>query len=201
MVGAIVEAAARVLELRGYARTTTNEIAARAGVSVGSLYEYFKDKQAVLDAVMAAHLDAGERVFLKYAQELTASEPPLDVLIAALARAMIELHADRPRLHRVLSTEVPRSRATAARLDALEARSIEFVRRSITGHREVRVEDVALAAQVVVQAADALAHRWMVDARHLPVAPATLERELTRLISAYLRSGGGVERSKSRGNR
>lgn len=45
---AIVEAAAHIVERDGYDRVTTNDIAARAGVSIGSLYQYFPTKEAVL---------------------------------------------------------------------------------------------------------------------------------------------------------
>ncbi len=49
---AIVEAAARILETEGQAGLTTNHIARRAGVSIGSLYQYFPDKNAVLAAIV-----------------------------------------------------------------------------------------------------------------------------------------------------
>ncbi|MCA3366430.1 MAG: helix-turn-helix transcriptional regulator, partial [Roseomonas sp.] len=46
-VGAILEAAARILEAEGLEAANTNAIAARAGVSIGSLYQYFPDKVAI----------------------------------------------------------------------------------------------------------------------------------------------------------
>ncbi len=49
---AIVEAAARILEDGGHEGTTTNHIAERAGVSIGSLYQYFPNKQAVIAALL-----------------------------------------------------------------------------------------------------------------------------------------------------
>lgn len=48
---AIVEACTRLLAERGYAKTTTNHIAARAGVGISSLYEYFPNKDAVIAQV------------------------------------------------------------------------------------------------------------------------------------------------------
>ncbi|REM69958.1 TetR/AcrR family transcriptional regulator, partial [Mycobacterium tuberculosis] len=56
-VDVIVEAATRVLARRGWARFTTNEIAAVAGVSVGSLYQYFPDKLAIAEAIRERHLE------------------------------------------------------------------------------------------------------------------------------------------------
>src|SRR5258706_10071591 len=52
MVEAIIEAAARILETRGLAGFNTNAVAERAGVSIGSLYQYFPSKDAILVALM-----------------------------------------------------------------------------------------------------------------------------------------------------
>ena len=49
-VEVILAAAARVFARSGYAATTTNHVAAKAGVSIGSLYEYFPSKDAILVA-------------------------------------------------------------------------------------------------------------------------------------------------------
>jgi AcrR family transcriptional regulator len=63
-VAVIVEAAARILEQGGFESFNTNAIADRAGVSVGSLYQYFRSKDALLSALMAREaaplLAAGE---------------------------------------------------------------------------------------------------------------------------------------------
>jgi len=50
-VDVLLEATARVLIKEGYDKTTTNKIAAVAGVSIGSLYQYFPDKPAVARAL------------------------------------------------------------------------------------------------------------------------------------------------------
>lgn len=47
-VNAIIEATARILESEGRDRLTTNHIAEKAGVSIGSLYQYFPNKEAIL---------------------------------------------------------------------------------------------------------------------------------------------------------
>ena len=62
-VESIVEAGARVLAQRGWANFTTNEVAHTAGVSIGSLYQYFPNKLAIAEAVRKRHLDEiGKRV-------------------------------------------------------------------------------------------------------------------------------------------
>ncbi len=52
-VAVIVEAAARILERRGFEGFNTNAVAAKAGVSIGSLYQYFPNKDALLSALIA----------------------------------------------------------------------------------------------------------------------------------------------------
>ena len=60
---AIVEAAAQILERRGPAAFNTNEVAERAGVSIGTLYQYFEGKHAILAA--AARRELGEAARLE----------------------------------------------------------------------------------------------------------------------------------------
>src|SRR5215510_14983354 len=61
-VAAILDAAAGMFAQHGYLRTTTNRIAERAGVSIGSLYEYFPSKDAILIALAEAHLADVRRI-------------------------------------------------------------------------------------------------------------------------------------------
>ncbi len=65
---AIVEAAAQILERRGAAGFNTNEVAERAGVSIGTLYQYFADKHAILAA--AARRELGEAAPLAMRQRV-----------------------------------------------------------------------------------------------------------------------------------
>lgn len=58
-VGIILDATALVLVEEGYDRATTNRIAERAGVSIGSLYQYFEDKFSLVDAIRQTHLENG----------------------------------------------------------------------------------------------------------------------------------------------
>src|ERR1700759_2137679 len=54
-VDALVEATARILVREGFDKASTNRIAEAAGVSVGSLYQYFPSKEALVAAVIDRH--------------------------------------------------------------------------------------------------------------------------------------------------
>jgi AcrR family transcriptional regulator len=67
-VAAIYQAAAQVFSRNGYADTTTDQIAERAGVSIGTLYQYFPSKEAISLGLWEKHLkeikDAAQKIFL-----------------------------------------------------------------------------------------------------------------------------------------
>lgn len=80
-VASIVEASAQVLEERGYKGATTNRIAERAGVSVGTLYQYFRSKDEIFEALI-------EKESTAYLEAIEGSVPttkmPLDIAIRSL---------------------------------------------------------------------------------------------------------------------
>jgi AcrR family transcriptional regulator len=104
-VAAIVEATARVLVERGYARTTTNHIAAEAGISVGSFYEYFPGKDAAIAAVVEVLADSA----MARAMEETAvamTMPAAKAIHHWLGR-MVQFVVDNAPLIRTLYQQVP----------------------------------------------------------------------------------------------
>ena len=108
-VATILDAAARVFATHGYARGTTNRIAERAGVSIGSLYEYFPSKDAILAALAEAHV-ADIRAMLRDAVGgLTGGRADLETTVRAVVEVTVKLHAAAPTLHRVFYEESPRS--------------------------------------------------------------------------------------------
>lgn len=84
---------------------TTNRIAEVAGVSIGSVYQYFPDKRAIYIALHQRHLQEIDRLVETKLIEHSAS--PLEKLIRAMVEAMVEAHATDPKLYELLLTEVP----------------------------------------------------------------------------------------------
>src|SRR3954452_9973154 len=75
-VEAILEAAAQVFERHGYAAGTTNRIAERAGISIGSLYQYFPGRDAILIAIVDRHIDEGAAALAPVLASLETDAPP-----------------------------------------------------------------------------------------------------------------------------
>jgi len=186
-VDAIMGAAAQVFAGRGYAATTTNHIAARAGVSIGSLYEYFPSKDALLVALMETHLGEGEAILERAAAEATADGDDLDRVVGRFVRAMVTLHGRNRALHRVLFEEAPLPRHVHRRLADIEVRVIATVEAFLRAHPRATRREPALAAAVVVHAVEALTHKLVVHGSPEVDAEAYVD-EMVRLVTAYLRS-------------
>jgi AcrR family transcriptional regulator len=183
-VDAILEAAAQVFTTHGYAAGTTNRIAARAGVSIGSLYEYFPSKDALLVALMERHVAEGERVLADAAATIAAS-PGLDATVRSFVRAMVTLHARDRALHRVLFEEAPFPRAVRRSIEALETRVVEVVEAYLRAHPESTRRDAALAATVVVHTIEGLTHKLVVHGpARLDIEPYV--DEMVALVVSYL---------------
>jgi len=183
-VRAILEGAARVFATHGYAAGTTNRIAEAAGVSIGSLYEYFPNKDALLLALMEAHIAEGEAILTRAGAEVVRSGVPLDVAIRRFVDAMIEFHARDRRLHRVLFEEAPQPPGVRRRLAEVEDRIAHLVAAFLRGRPEVTTPDTDLAARVLVLAIEGLTHRLVVHGEGDAIVAHTTE--MVALATAYL---------------
>jgi len=188
----ILDSARGVFGARGYAAGTTNRIAAAAGMSVGSLYQYFPNKDAILVELVDEHVDDGaRRVRAAVAEVLAAAEPdlpPLDVLVDTVAREMVAVHTADRRLHRVLFEEAPRPAELLARLGWLEDGLVSEVAGLLARHPEVRVADPLVAGRMVVVTIESLVHRVVTNERS-GIADEQFRAELVRLVTGYLRGG------------
>ena len=186
-VAALVEATARVLVSRGWSGTTTNHIAKQAGVSVGTLYEYFPGKEALVTALVEQHLQEVETQLLALAGRLAATPPTLESLIREIVTLMIELHGAAPQLHRVLFEEVPHHKDLLDRVRAMEDAQTGALAHQLASLLPLREPEVT--ARVIVELLEALTHRWVVaPGATEPLPRPRMQRELERLVLAYVRS-------------
>ena len=180
-VDAVLEAAARILVDTGYATASTNRIAERAGVSIGSLYEYFPGKEAIFAELRRrqmggwyARLRAGPR-----------SGSPRAV-IRHIVTTQIQYAANNPELYVALETEVPR----AAVSDVQDSIQDDFLQLS-TAYLEARRHLLRPKARIEF-VAEFLA-RWVSStihgfAMHAPkeLRRSDLAEELVEAVARYL---------------
>jgi len=183
-VEAILEACARILVEDGYAAASTNRIAKRAGVSVGSLYHYFGDKDAIVETLVER---VAERQLAGLAESLAAHEDmELEPAVRGLVRAALASQQIDAELAHVLITQCPRD----ARMDLdrrWKRRMTELLAaQMLAGQHPVRPRDVGLAAYVVVHGVFAIVRDALADRPELLRGDA-LTAELTELVVRYLR--------------
>lgn len=99
-VALILEAAIRLLEKGGPDQLTTNAVAQTAGVSIGTLYQYFPNKRAILDALVEREMDGiAQRV-----TDILQDDDPADPRerIGRIIRAITQSYGESRRVHRVV---------------------------------------------------------------------------------------------------
>ncbi len=184
-VEAILVAAAQIFRRQGYAGATTDRIAERAGVSVGSLYQYFPNKDAILVALTERHVDAGFALVRELLAETLSDVPALEPLLRRFVVAMITLHEREPELHRVLFEEAPLPASLRRQLRRRENELATEVAALLEVHPEVRMRDPRLTAYVLVQSVDALIHNFIL---HPPegIDAESLTGETVRMLYLHL---------------
>jgi AcrR family transcriptional regulator len=182
-VDAIVEAAARILAREGFDATSVNDVAELAGVSIGSLYQYFPGKGALAAAV--AEREAGRLLETLGARFAAAAGGSLEEMISALVAGLIENHSRDPALHRVLREEVPQGREcehVGDELAAAEQAALAWLEARDEGRARPNLE---LAVFVAVRAVEAVVHTAVVKQPERLRDPA-FAGELTALVMGYL---------------
>ena len=182
LVDALIEAAARVLGERGLEATTTNEIARVAGVSVGSLYQYFPSKEAMLAAALDRKFVGG------LARVLGAPAPPAGPLPEQLRealRAVINLYREDLAFYRAVLLEVPR----VVRVETMRAHvqaGRERLREALAARQdEFPAVDPDLAAFVIVSAIEWVILSCVLDQPERLSDPRLVD-EMVALVGGYL---------------
>jgi AcrR family transcriptional regulator len=182
-VTAILDATARILVERGPAAASTNAVAELAGVSVGSLYQYFPNKDALVSAVQVRH---GEQMMAVIQRALTkAMDATLVDALAGLIEATVEAHRVDADLHRVLEQQLGTMAVDALHdeyTDVMEDRIVAL----LTRHRdEISAPDLKLAAYMLMNAAHALIHAVVLQ-RPRGISLKLATQEIVSMMTAYL---------------
>jgi AcrR family transcriptional regulator len=176
-VDAVLFAASHILRSEGEDAVTTERIARAAGVSIGSLYQYFANKQAILAALRARHgawLAAETRAGI----ELATVQPTLREAVRASIERVVAAH--RPECR-------PREMAPFAPLSPEQFSEFRkgteaYLRRH---NDRIRPLDVQLAAAVITRAVEAVVFGMSRDEPRWLEHPAFVD-EVTELVAGYL---------------
>lgn len=185
MVESLVDAAGHIIAEKGLDHFTTVEVAARAGVSVGSLYQYFANKETLLAALL-------DRLTRQLGEMVNRTVPPLlsadlEIMVRGLLQAALEFFGSDEGLYLELlrnwyRLDIGRS------LHRFEQNMMDVTRAYLLSHTaELRIDNVAAKQFVVTNSVVFTLLRYL----SLPQQPLfereQLVEELTGLISRYLR--------------
>jgi len=187
-VDALVEATARILVRHGFDKASTNRIAEVAGVSVGSLYQYFPSKEALVAAVIERHQQEIMQTVRGELAEVLAQ--PVEKAMRQLVAIAVKAHRIDPKLHHVLAEQIPRV-GKLEKLATFNHENFNLFRTYLERHRdELCVEDLELASFVCVTSIEALTHNAVLHYSKM-LSDETMDAlidEGARLVIGYLKA-------------
>lgn len=185
-VDALLAAAAQVFELHGYAAGTTNRIAEKAGVSIGTLYQYFPSKEALAVALLERHIAETDRRLREWVGHMVAEQHDLRAALHDYVSGMLEIHSTRPRLQHILLEETPLPERVHRALLESERRAAETMAGLLRTYPETPQGHPEQAGYVVIQTVESLTHRFAAHPDEQFVARTVFVDEVARMLFAYL---------------
>lgn len=182
---AIVEAAAHIIARGGLAAFNTNAVAARAGVSIGSLYQYFPNKDALMLALIASR-QAGQVDTVARALAELPADADLETAVRMIVRAAMQHHRDDDLLASAIDHEeerLPARAIVAAALNKAGAQTAALLSRYSDFIAPI---DPDVAAKTLPAMVRAVVDQW---ANQTPPQLDRAESEAVRAVLGYLRCG------------
>ncbi len=190
-VEAILEATTRILTEEGYDKANTNRIAERAGVSIGSLYQYFPNKESLITALMVKH--SNEMIALVESKLTDFYDSTLEIGISEIVKVVIAAHAIDPRLHQVLNEEIPESERSQ-QMQKAEERIVKLLQAYLSRWRNspnerlsecVRPENIDMTVFILSRTVESLCHSAVIEHPEF-VRDSRFVQEVTDLLLFYL---------------
>lgn len=170
-VEAILDAAIKLLKRKGATSLTTNRIAESAGVSIGSVYQYFPNKYAIYLALHERHIARVDGVMRRRICE--SQNETLEVLIGSMIDGMIEMHEADPEL--------------SGNTVDFSVRNLKLFREALAPHSKEFGRKSDLQSFVVIKMIDSLGHAIVLQ-RPIGASLFRARAEVLRAVLAYLRS-------------
>ena len=185
-VDEVLSAAAQVFEAHGYAAGTTNRIAERAGVSIGTLYQYFPSKEAIAVALLERHIADTDHRLHEWVGHMVAEQHGLRAALHDYVTGMLEMHSGQPRLQHILLEETPLPERVHQALLEAERRAAKTVAGLLRLYPEVRHANLEQAGFLVVQTVESLTHRFAAHPDEQFITRAGFVDEVVTMLVAYL---------------
>jgi AcrR family transcriptional regulator len=180
----ILEAAAQILSQDGAYRLNTNRIAKKAGVAVASLYQYFPNKEAIVNALFEMELSEERAEFTRRSDALR--DRPLEEAIRVGIQSIIDIHAKKPKLVTSILQSIPFLGGAEA-LARARQQVVDLVHETMRRRQgEIRSpKNFAIKAFLVVHAIEGVIHDAAKERSEYLTDPAFAE-ELVEMIDRYL---------------
>lgn len=181
----ILDAAAHVFREKGFSGGTTNHIAEQAGVSVGSLYQYFPDKYAILAGLMEQHFADNEKRLSDILEKVSRTNIKPRETVQGLIEMMLCEQLIDPDLHRVLleaSLQSPAVLEMSAEVVKEAGRRVEGI---LGLDPRVRRKDTILASRLATLTGIVLTH-WFVLFGKDEIEHKAFVDEVTDMLTRYI---------------
>lgn len=186
-VDRILEAAAQVFHDAGYTSATTNDIALEAGISVGSLYQYFPNKDAILVALTRRHIDSATAGLINLVSALS-PEDGIRETFRTVVDFLVEQHA-LDELHLLVMHQAPRTHEINLALDEARMRLVEMTSRFLASQFPDDRERL-LVARMVVATIDAGVHDVILREPRGAARQAAIDMTVDTAVSIIERTQG-----------
>jgi AcrR family transcriptional regulator len=147
---AVLDTASKLFSEKGFEATTTNDIAERAGMAVGSLYQYFENKEAIAEALAARYVDALREATDRFIK-VDVAGMTTDNAVSALLDPLIEFHVKNPAFS-PLWLGADHSKSLRHAMGSMEDNMLERIEWMIRSHMPGIRRDRAHMAAVVAKA-------------------------------------------------
>lgn len=185
-VKAILQASAHILERDGISKFTTNRIAEKAGVCISSLYQYFPNKQAVLNSLLQDYFSRQDRQILEYLEKAKSNNyEPLKGL-EGLLDVMCDYNERLPQASRVMLMEAKKL-GIESEVERLDAIFIEKLEKHLRFYSDkLRHKDYFTLAFFIMYALQGINHAFLSGKGQGKITQRKMKKELAILCYRYL---------------
>ena len=186
-VQALIEATELILVEDGWDKINTNHVAERAGVSIGTLYQYFANKEALVGLLLEQYIEEQFTDLATRLADTISFDMTLEEAVPHIIHAMLEAKMVRPELSRALFTQAPHF-GQVELLDAWNSQAEPMVSAALAARsKEVRDLDTDMAAYILNNAMHGIIHATVLSRPEL-LDSKQLADEICELVLRYLRA-------------